>query len=124
MLTSRLLRIAAIVLPLAACGCGATARDLQLDADLARTSLEQALKAWVDGKKPDDLKPDIIVGDAAWNAGKTLVSYEVKKADEKSDGTNLYIPVVCQFRDAGGRTISAETNYIVGTSPVITIFPQ
>jgi hypothetical protein len=67
-------------------GCSRTARDLKLDADLARASLNEALKAWADGKHPEELAPEIIVGDASWNAGQTLVSFEIKSADERSDG--------------------------------------
>lgn len=105
-------------------GCSRTARDLKLDVNLARTSLDKALKAWVDGKKPADLRPEITIGDFSWNAGKTLVLFEIKTAEEKSDGTNLYLPVVCQFKDPKGKLTSTETIYIIGTSPVVTIFPQ
>jgi len=113
-----------MLLSLSLCGCSKTARDLALDADLARTSLDKALSAWVDGKKPTDLKPQIIVGDSAWKTGKTLVSFEIKQAAEHSDGTNLYIPVDCRFKDAHGKVSTSETIYVVGTSPVVTIFTQ
>jgi hypothetical protein len=106
-------------------GCGNTVgRDLPLDRDLAMASLETALKAWVDGKKPDELKPKITMGDFAWESGKTLASFEIQKDKARGDGTNLYIPVVREFRGAGGKVTKSETTYIVGTSPVITIFPQ
>ena len=121
---SRLLVVCAIALPLSLCGCGKTSRDLALDAQLARASLDRALKSWVDGQQPADLQPEITIGDYAWNAGKRLVSYEIRQADEHSDGTNLYIPVVCQFRDTDGKVSKSETIYVVGTSPVVTIFPQ
>jgi hypothetical protein len=111
-------------LALYVCGCGTTARSLALDAQLARDSLDKALQAWVEGKKPADLKPEITMGDVAWEGGKTLVSFEIKQSEEKSDGTNLYIPVVCSFKDSGGAVSKSETIYVVGTSPVITIFPQ
>lgn len=105
-------------------GCSRTARDLKLDANVARAALEKAMQAWVDGKKPADLKPEITVGDSVWNSGKTLVSFEIKTTEEKSDGTNLYIPVVRQLKDDKGRITKSEMLYVVGTSPVITIFPQ
>lgn len=124
MLSFRRLLVYAIALPLMLGGCSRTARDLKLDADLARASLNEALKAWENGKHPEELAPEIIVGDASWNAGQTLVSFEIKSADERSDGTNLYIPVACQLRDSKGKVTKTETIYIVGTSPVITIFPQ
>lgn len=106
-------------------GCGNTVgRDLPLDRDLALASLETALQAWGDGKKPDELKPRITMGDFAWESGKTLASFEIQKDKARGDGTNLYIPVVREFRGKGGNVTRSETTYIVGTSPVITIFPQ
>lgn len=113
-----------LVLVFCGAGCSKTSRDLKLDAELARSSLEKALKAWVEGKKPADLKPEITVGDAMWNAGKKLVSFEIKTADEKSDGSNLYIPVLREMKDDKGKVTKAEMIYVVGTSPVVTIFPQ
>lgn len=105
-------------------GCSQTARDLPLDPQLARDSLNKALKAWVDGKKPADLQPEIIVGDTSWTSGQKLVSYEIK-TEVMNDGTNLYLLVVCQFaKPKSKKTEKSEVTYIVGTSPVITIFPQ
>lgn len=124
MLSFRTLMALAIALPLIVGGCKQTARDLKLDAELARASLEQALKAWADGKHPEELAPEIIVGDPSWNAGQTLLSYEIKPSDETTDGTNLYIPVACQLKDLNGKVSKTETIYIVGTSPAVTIFPQ
>lgn len=120
-----LLRWFAASLPaLLVCGCGTTARDLTLDVNLAHRALEKALQAWMDGKQPADLQPEITMGDVAWDSGKTLVSFEIKQSVEKSDGTNLYIPVVCRLKDSAGKVSTTETIYVVGTSPKITIFPQ
>ena len=104
-------------------GCSG-ARDLDLDPDIARKSLDKALKAWVDGKKPTDLQPEIIVGDYVWESGKKLLSYEIK-SNEMNDGNNLHLFVVCQFANPKGKKpIKTDVTYIVGTDPVITIFPQ
>lgn len=102
-------------------GCGSEAKSYPLDKELARTSVKTAMQAWVDGKQPSDLKPDIIVGDAAWEQGKKLVSFEILP-EEFSDGSNLHVTVSRKF-DGGAKSESRVT-YIVGTSPVITIFPQ
>lgn len=105
-------------------GCSQTARDLPLDTQIARKSLDTALQAWVDGKRPSDLQPEIIVGDAMWTTGKKLVSYEIK-SEVMNDGTNLYLLVVRQFDNPKSKKPQkSEVTYIVGTSPVITIFPQ
>lgn len=101
-------------------GCSHQAADHALDPPLARSSVESALQAWVDGKTPEDLKPKIIVGDPAWNQGEKLASFEILSKEETSDGSNLHIQVVRKFRDSG----DSKVTYIVGTSPVVTIFPQ
>ena len=94
-----------------------------MNTDVAHSSLEKALTAWIDGKKPEDLKPEIIMGDFAWDSGKKLVSFQILTKDETSDGTNLHIKVKRKFK-TDGKESESEVLYIVGTSPVITIFPQ
>lgn len=110
------------VLAAAGCGGGATP-SLPLDEELARASVQQAMDAWKSGKKPADLRPEITIGDPAWEAGRTLRSFSILRDEETSDGSNLHIRVQRTFGDGGG---SAESKvvYIVGTSPVITIFPR
>ena len=112
--------VVGLVLAMMFVGCSSgDAPSYALDKELARGSVQKAMQAWVDGKKPKDLQPDIVVGDTAWEQGKKLVSFEIKADEETTDGSNLYIRVK--------RTIgSSESNvtYIVGTTPVVTIFPQ
>jgi hypothetical protein len=90
-----------------------------LDKDLARASIKQAMDAWVEGKSPKDLQPEVVVGDPDWNEGKKLVSWEIATKEETSDGSNLHILVKQRFESS-----ESEVTYIVGTYPVITIFPQ
>jgi hypothetical protein len=112
--------VVGLVLAMMFVGCSSgDAPSYALDKELARSSVQKAMQAWVDGKRPKDLQPDIVVGDTAWEQGKKLVSFEIKADEETTDGSNLYIRVK--------RTIgSSESNvtYIVGTTPVVTIFPQ
>ncbi len=107
-----------VVLSIAGCAGSETA-PYPLDQELARSSVEKAMQAWVDGKTPKDLKPEIIIGDSGWEQGRKLVSFEVIHEEETSDGSNLHIRVLRKF-DAG----ESKVTYIVGTSPVVTIFPQ
>ncbi|MFN9717359.1 MAG: hypothetical protein ACK58L_01610 [Planctomycetota bacterium] len=100
-------------------GCQQEAQPYPLDETLARDSVKTAMQAWVDGKKPADLKPGIIVGDTSWENGRKLVSFEILSNEESSDGSNLHIRVQRKF-DSG----ESKVTYIVGTSPVVTIFPQ
>ena len=102
-------------------GCGYSAQQLSLDEDKARESLNTALKAWQEGKKPADLKPGIIVGDEDWNAGLALTSFKVLP-DETNDGTNLHIPVELALKAPAGVEQKSNVLYIVGTSPMVTIF--
>jgi hypothetical protein len=106
---SRLLLIA-MTLPLAAIiGCGGGPSDHAF---------------WVDGRSPDELQPEIVVGDTDWKSGKKLVSYEILTASEKSDGSNLHVKVVREIQEEKGSPRKSEKTYIIGTSPVVTIFPQ
>ncbi len=100
-------------------GCQEEAKPYPLDEAVARDSVKTAMQAWMDGKKPADLKPGIVIGDTAWEKGRKLVSFEIVSNEETSDGSNLHIRVLRKF-DSG----ESKVTYIVGTSPVITIFPQ
>jgi hypothetical protein len=116
--------LGAIVLGLALVGAlaGCTqskGRNLPLDKTVARDSLKKFLETWKSGGKPSDLKnasPSIIVSDDDWNAGKKLASYTIS-SEEKDDGTNAHLTAELTI---DGR--KRNQKYIVGTSPVITIF--
>lgn len=103
---------------LAGCTSG-DAPSYPLDKELARSSVQQAMQAWVDGKTPKELQPDIVVGDPAWEQGKKLVSFEILSDEETTDGSNLHIRVKRKLDAA-----ESKVTYIVGTNPVVTIFPQ
>ncbi len=119
--TQRLRAIVAgsiIVAAVSGCSSGDVASH-PLDEELARTSLKHAMQAWADGKTPQDLRPEIVVGDSAWERGDKLDSFEILDQEETTDGSNLHIPV---RRKLGSK--ESTVTYIVGTSPVISIFPQ
>lgn len=90
-----------------------------LDQELARASVQKAMQAWVDGKTPKELEPEIVVGDPSWQQEEKLISFEIVTNEETSDGSNLHIVVKRKFDSS-----DSEVTYIVGTSPVVTIFPQ
>ena len=119
-----LLEFPAIILLMFFCvGCEHAGRSYSLDEELARSSLQGALQAWVDGQSPEDLQPTIIMGDQGWSKGRKLRSFEILPDEETTDGSNLYIRVKRKFVDESG-TSESKVTYIVGTSPSITIFPQ
>lgn len=118
-------RVTLLLAMLGLIGCGGgQGRNRPLDVELAKSSLDTAMRAWIDGKQPADLKPGIIMGDFAWESGKTLVGYELVDGKEHNDGANLHVTVVREFKNAQGKTSKSEMNYIISTSPAITIFPQ
>jgi hypothetical protein len=105
-------------------GCNEGARGLALDKQVARDALVTFLQAWQKGGKPADLKagsPAIIVGDPDWDAGKRLTRYYLTERDS-DDGTNLHSTVELVVQDARGTLWQSEITYVIGTSPVITIF--
>ncbi len=122
MLTSRLPLRGIVVVLLVFSVWGCSQGDMPshpLDQELARASVQKAMQAWVDGKTPKDLNPEIVVGDSSWEQGEKLVSFEIATNEETSDGSNLHIVVKQKFDES-----DSEVTYIVGTSPVVTIFPQ
>ena len=119
----RFLAYSCVLLLMIVTGCWSSARTYPLNADLARSSVKEAMQAWVDGKSPKDLKPRIIVGDPEWDAGLKLESFEIIPNDELTDGSNLHLRVKRKL-SSGGQSAESTVKYIVSTSPVITIFPQ
>jgi hypothetical protein len=104
-------------------GCGApSAQDLALDKDTARNSLMAFLDCWKAGGEPDALKalsPAIIGRDTDWDAGNKLVRYTLGAVTD--DGTNLHVTTELMVASRSGQA-AKTVNYIVGTSPVITVF--
>lgn len=105
-------------------GCGPRgASSLSLDRDVARQSLATFLDSWSKGETVASLQsksPQIVGRDVSWEAGQKLVRYNL--GDESDDGANLHVKVELVFGTEGGRESSQSVTYIVGTSPVITVF--
>ena len=108
-------------LSIALTGCSRTARSLSLNQPKAREACTEFLTAWKNGKRVGDLKPKIIGRDSDWETGKKLESFEIMK-DERSDGTNLHLTVRRTLKDDAGKETQQEVAYVVGTSPVVTVF--
>lgn len=108
-------------LSIALTGCSRTARSLSLNQPKAREACTEFLTAWKNGKRVGDLKPKIIGRDSDWETGKKLESFEILK-DERSDGTNLHLTVRRTLKDDAGKETQQEVAYVVGTSPVVTVF--
>jgi hypothetical protein len=102
-------------------GCGRSARSLSLSQPKAREACIAFHAAWKEGKKVGDLAPKIIGRDSEWELGKTLESFELLP-EQHSDGTNLHMKVRRILKDDKGREIAQEVAFVVGTSPVVTVF--
>ncbi len=105
-------------------GCGPSgAANLSLNKDVAHKSLKTFLDAWTSGETVEALQsksPKIVGHDVSWEAGQKLVRYEL--GAESDDGANLHVKVELVLGTEGGQESSQSATYIVGTSPVITVF--
>jgi hypothetical protein len=105
-------------------GCGGThSKPMPLDEQVAKDSFKAFLDAWQAGEQQSALKnksPSIVGGDPEWEAGAKLISYKVLDT-AKSDGSNLHPTAELVLQTNQGRQTSKIT-YVVGTSPVITVF--
>ena len=117
----RRLLMVVVVVSCTILGCDRSARSLSLNQPKAREACNEFLTAWKNGKQVADLKPKIIGRDSDWETGKKLESFEILK-DERSDGPNLHLTVRRIVKDSTGREIQQEVFYVVGTSPVVTVF--
>ena len=101
-------------------------RAANVDASRARESLKTALESWKKGEKTDALKaasPKIVVQDMDWENGAVLVGYQIEN-DGIEDTANLRVPVSLTLRDGKGVEAKKSVNYVVGTSPIITVFRE
>lgn len=112
---------------LSVAGCtDSGAKSLALDEALAKESLLKTLDAWKAGKAVDALKtqePSIITGDWAWEQGYKLKEYRLTGGDH-SDGANLHCNVELSVIDKSNRPAKQSAVFVIGTSPVITVFRQ
>ncbi|MFO0901863.1 MAG: hypothetical protein U0939_02615 [Pirellulales bacterium] len=104
-------------------GCAREGNNLPLDKSTAQASLTKFLDTWSQGQKPDSLEslsPRIVGRDPDWDAGKKLVRYALGATSE--DGSNLHVKADLVVAQGQGPESKLSVEYIVGTSPVITVF--
>jgi hypothetical protein len=112
----------AAILPAGCSGGGYSAQPL--DHARAREALNTTLDAWKKGQEPASLKtasPPIVAQDMDWSAGATLLAYEVK-GDGKGVDSNLKVPVQLTMKTRAGKDATKTVNYLVTTSPAVTVF--
>lgn len=97
-----------------------------VEPDRARQALNTALNSWKEEANVASLRsgsPAIIVQDMDWEAGMRLVNFQIL-GDGKEEDANLRCPVQLVLRDGQGRQWNRKVHYIVGTSPVVTVFRE
>lgn len=112
-----------MLLPLLLSGCGGP-RIHHVNPEIARHTLTQALDQWKAGENPESLRkrqPEIVVQDFDWLRGAKLTDYELQGDGEARDA-NLAIKVKLTLVDANGKESTKVVAYLVGTSPVLTVF--
>ena len=110
-----------LVLALLLTGCEQNARSLaSVNETTPRDALQTFLTTWKDGKKPADL-PKMTGMDSEWDQGKALESFEILPG-ERTDGANLFLKVRRKVKSKKGVLQDQEVEYVVGTSPVVTVF--
>lgn len=116
-----------VLLSVSASGCGqASARDLQVDTNSARNSLQVFLETWKSGREASALKrlPAAIYGtDDDWGRGVQLLDFRVLP-DEFNDGANLHLKTELVLKKGRARPRKSRVTYVVGTSPVVTVFRE
>lgn len=118
---ARLARAVAAALAVAA---GCTPTPDPVDAPRARRALVAALDGWRRGDAPAALRaatPALTVQDLDWSGGARLLDYRVG-GDGRETGPNLHIPARLTLRTPQGKEVRKDVTYIVGTSPILTVF--
>lgn len=116
----RMLCLAALLLAL---GCGPH-RNAPVNVQEAQQTLKATLEKWKQGSQPADLQaasPQIVVQDMDWSAGAKLLDFELLGAGEPVDA-NLIAQVKLKLLSPEGKAAEKTVTYVVGTSPVLTVF--
>jgi hypothetical protein len=113
--------LSAIIAP-AISGCSKGVAD-PVDPDRARVALKSALDHWKSGGDPLSMPTSatpMTVQDLEWQSGARLVDYEVLGDGEPADA-NLRVKVKLTL---AGKVKNTEktVNYLVTTSPAVTVF--
>lgn len=107
------------------CGCRSRAStEHRVEQSVARDTLQSVLNSWLDGETPESWQkksPQVVVQDMDWKTGAKLKSFEILGEGEAIDA-NLYCQVKLRFSPPHNGKSESQVTYLVGTSPVITVF--
>lgn len=108
---------------LQAAGCGPH-QNTPVDVNVAQETLQTTLENWKLGLTPEEVQngtPKIVVQDMDWSSGAELLSYEIQ-SDGRPMDANLVAKVKLTLRGQDGKEVEKTATYVVGTSPVLTVF--
>lgn len=111
---------------LAGCGANKVSKQPVVDEAKAKETLVVVLDGWKAGKKPEDFgsqSPVIIVQDIEWLRGAKLNDYTVTGKHTPKDA-NLISQVQLKMVSPEGKEVNKTVNYIVGTSPKLSVFRE
>jgi hypothetical protein len=112
----------AAVVALTTSGCSKGVAN-PVDPDRARVALKAALDHWKSGGDPLSMPTSatpMTVQDLEWQSGAKLVDYEVLGDGDPADA-NLRVKVKLTLAGKGKNT-EKTVNYLVTTSPAVTVF--
>ncbi|APW63951.1 hypothetical protein [Paludisphaera borealis] len=112
----------AMLVALSVAGCSGGVAN-PVDPDRARVALKSALDHWKSGGDPLSMPTSatpMTVQDLEWQSGAKLVDYEVLGDGEPADA-NLRVKVKLTLAGKG-KNAEKTVNYLVTTSPAVTVF--
>lgn len=124
------LTVAGSLIMVALSGCSESLGK-PVDTAVAESALQTVLESWLAGDMPEsqhEASPRIVVQDADWLARKRLERYEIL-GNGTEEGQNLVVRVRLTLKSqedsedgTPGTSEQKVVTYVVGTSPVLTVF--
>ena len=105
-------------------GCDGVYRSDPVIPELARETLRQALEQWQAGASAESMRersPEIVVQDIDWSSGSKLIAFDLLEVGKPVDA-NLIAKVKLTLQTSAGKQQEKTVTYVVGTSPVLTVF--
>ena len=105
-------------------GCKSASEAHRVNAGTAKETLNEVLLSWQRGESPQDWRkrtPQVVVQDMDWLAGAKLIDFEFVDEPQAVDA-NLHCDVKLKLSTNQGVTKERRVTYLVGTSPVLTVF--
>jgi hypothetical protein len=93
------------------------------DANAATRVITDTFQQWQSGSTVDDLRnaqPPVYVADDFWIRGYQLRDFSVEKPAE-THGTNIRLRMKLRLVDLKGKESAHSINYLVTTTPAVTI---